>query len=92
MVSPHTALPRHCDAACSRVELLDRLLNDPDVALEPHKVWDLVEALACECGVTSPTSAVAQPDTLPVEADAQEAVPLARKNAHPRWHEPQKTT
>jgi hypothetical protein len=58
MASPITRPPspvrRHDDAACSSVELLDRLLNDPDVALEPHKVWDLLEALAGDGGLTPP--------------------------------------
>lgn len=28
-----------------QMELADRLLNDPDVPLEPHKVWAIVEQL-----------------------------------------------
>jgi hypothetical protein len=94
MASRITSHPRRrCDVTCPTAELLDRLLNDPEVILEPHKVWDLVEALAYECGLTPRTSAVARPDTMPVEAEAREAImPPARKNAPPRWHKPQKTT
>jgi len=30
------------------MELADRLLNDPDVPLEPHRVWAIVERLRQE--------------------------------------------
>jgi hypothetical protein len=58
MVSPRISRPcpagRNGDTSHSSLELLDRLINDPNIPLEPHKVWDLLEEVACAGGLTLP--------------------------------------
>jgi hypothetical protein len=34
------------NAVQSRVELLNRLLNDPDIPLQPHRIWALADEIA----------------------------------------------
>ncbi|HEY0420209.1 MAG TPA: peptide chain release factor 1 [Acetobacteraceae bacterium] len=36
----------------SRLDEIDRLLNDPDVTLEPARVWSLLDELAAALGRT----------------------------------------
>jgi len=38
--------PPRSNAAQTSLTLLDRLLNDPDVPLQPYKIWDLAEEVA----------------------------------------------
>ena len=59
----------HCDTQCgslgvvmtetemeSALSELDRLLNDPDVRMDPARVWALAETLSAE-GTATPRSA-----------------------------------
>lgn len=38
----------------AKIEELERLLNDPDVALEPARVWSLLAELTARNGTEAP--------------------------------------
>lgn len=50
MVTPlslcHSPALRNDNAEQSREELLNRLLNDPDIPLQPHRIWALADEIA----------------------------------------------
>lgn len=63
----------------SKLTELDRLLNDPDVQLDPHRVWSLLAELSAYELRARPMVASAAAAARPVVAGAAAARSMARR-------------
>jgi len=61
--STRAARPESDSALQDHADLLDRLLNDPDMPLQPHKIWALAEQVAKADSGERPASGSSQKAT-----------------------------
>jgi len=45
---------------CRKLDELDRLLNDPDVPMQPDRIWSLLADVSCPDGVATSDRGIAE--------------------------------
>jgi hypothetical protein len=46
---------------CRKLDELDRLLNDPDVPMQPDRIWSLLADVSCSGAIPAPDVVVNTP-------------------------------